>query len=217
MSQEIMTPKAILSYPSIWTPTPGPQGGEAKYRAVLIFEEGADLSAIKQAVLEAATEKWGSKAAELFRTGKIRNPFRTDWEAKGYPENSTFISASSKFQPGVVSRYADSNGNPMVITEEGPEELYAGCYVRAYIRPFAYDTAGNRGVSFNLGNIQKLGDGDRMDGRKSAAHQFEALEDLGAADAPFGPPSVHGHSGPKVVVNPDPEDDPADRLAELFG
>lgn len=35
---------------------------------------------------------------------------------------------------------------------------------------------GNNGVSFSLGNLQKVADGPRMDGRLSAADEFTATE-----------------------------------------
>ena len=57
-----------------------------------------------------------------------------------------------------------------------PDEVYCGCKVRATLSVFAYDKAGNRGISFGLNNVQKLGDGERLDGRLRAEDDFEALE-----------------------------------------
>ena len=42
---------------------------------------------------------------------------------------------------------------------------------------FAYDKAGNRGISFGLNNVQKLGDGERLDGRLKAEDDFDPIED----------------------------------------
>jgi hypothetical protein len=53
--------------------------------------------------------------------------------------------------------------------------------VRAQLRAFSYDSNGNKGVSFALNNIQKLGDGERLDNRQAATDAFEA--DLSAAPA----------------------------------
>lgn len=41
---------------------------------------------------------------------------------------------------------------------------------------FAYDMPTSKGVSFALNNVQKLGDGKRLDGRVAATDDFEALE-----------------------------------------
>jgi len=44
------------------------------------------------------------------------------------------------------------------------------------LNAFAYDRAGNRGISLGLNNIQKLADGERLDGRLKAEDDFEALD-----------------------------------------
>ena len=49
------------------------------------------------------------------------------------------------------------------------------------LRPFTYDTNGSKGVSFGLQNLQKLRDGERIDGRMRPEDEFEAIES-GAAD-----------------------------------
>ena len=56
-------------------------------------------------------------------------------------------------------------------------EVYSGCKVRATLSVFAYEKAGNRGVSFGLNNVQKLDDGERLDGRLKAEDDFGAIED----------------------------------------
>lgn len=171
----VITPKAIISYPHIFEPRAAAPGAEPSYSCTLIFEPGTDLSQLKAAARQAAADKWGDKAEAMWKAGKIRSPFRADAEEKGYPEGSVFINVRSKSKPGVVDRYRGPDGKPVPITDES--EIYPGAYVRASVRAFAYDTNGNRGVSFALGNIQKLGDGERLDGRKKAEDEFEAFED----------------------------------------
>lgn len=179
-SNRVITPKAILSYPHLFSPQAPPGGGKAKYSACLIFEKGTDLSALKKAVLDAAVTKWGAdKAPGMIRAGQLRLPFREDWEAKGYPEGAVFLNVRTEQQPGIVSIYPGPDKKPLPITEE--KEIYPGCYVRASINPFAYDTQGNKGVSFALNNIQKLADGPRLDNRRAAEDEFEA--DMSAAPA----------------------------------
>jgi hypothetical protein len=114
----------------------------------------------------------------MIKAGQLRMPLRTEWEDKGYPENSVFITCSSKQQPGIVHPYAGSDGKPAPLTD--PNEIYPGAIVRASLRAFGYDKAGNKGVSFALNNLQKLRDGDRLDGRVSAANEFDVVE--GVAD-----------------------------------
>jgi hypothetical protein len=173
MSKTVITPEAILSYPHIFQPAAPNPLAEPVYSCSLVFPAGTDLSELREAALVAAREKWGDKANAGIKAGKIRMPFRTDAEEKGYSEGSVFLNVKSKTKPGAVSKYAGPDGKPMPI--EDSEELYPGCRVRASLRAFAYDTNGNRGVSFGLNNIQKLGDGERIDGRKRAEDEFEAL------------------------------------------
>lgn len=170
----LITPEGILSYPHLFEPQQ-PKGGEgkAKYSAALIFLAGTDLSEMKKAAIAAGVEKWGeTKFADMVKKKQIRMPFR-EGEEKGYPDGSTFINIRSDNQPGVVDRIQDpKTGKPRVITDEG--EVYAGCRVRASVSAFAYDTNGNKGVTFGLNNIQKLGDGERLDGRTRAEDDFDA-------------------------------------------
>ena len=91
-----------------------------------------------------------------------------------YPPGSVYINVRSKQPPGIVSRFAGEDGRPLRITD--PSEVYSGCQVRASLNVFAYDRAGNRGISLGLNNVQKLADGERLDGRLKAEDDFEALE-----------------------------------------
>lgn len=182
MSRRVITPEAILSYPHLFEPNAMDDGAEPKYSACFVFPADADLKELKAAALEAAQEKWGSKAAKMIRDGKLRMPFRTDGEEKGYPEGSTFINCRSNRRPGIVSTVPDpkNGGKPSVITDD--EEVYAGCIVRASVTAFAYDVNGNRGVSFALGNVQKIRDGERLDGRVSAEDEFKADDTIASLD-----------------------------------
>jgi hypothetical protein len=58
-------------------------------------------------------------------------------------------------------------------------DFYPGCYARATVRPFWYDTAGNKGVAFGLQNIQKLADGEPLGGRVVASKEFEPVAPAG--------------------------------------
>ena len=148
-------------------------GGPARYSCTLVFRAGTDLTALKTAAAEALKEKFGAKTADLLKSGKLRLPFREDGAEKGYPEGSIFINAKSKAQPGIVGAFSGPDGKPLALKNE--EDIYPGCIVRASLRAFAYDTQGNKGASFALGNVQKLEDGERLDGRKKAEDEFDAL------------------------------------------
>jgi hypothetical protein len=180
MADKLITPEAMLSYPAVYEPKATPSG-ELKYGCALVFPEGSDLSALKQAALAALEERWGSKARDMLQRKQLKWPFRdgAEKDTQGYGPGTTFINVTSKQQPGVVDRYARPDGKPRPITD--PSEIYPGCIVRASLRPFTYDTNGSKGVSFGLQNLQKLRDGERIDGRMRPEDDFEAIE-RGAAD-----------------------------------
>ena len=66
------------------------------------------------------------------------------------------ISVSSKNKPVLV----DKNKAPIA----DPQELYSGCYGRAIINFYVYDTNGNKGISAGLNGIMKLHDGEPLSG-----------------------------------------------------
>lgn len=176
---KVITPQATLSYPHLFEPNTPPGAAEAVYSCALVFEKGTDLGELKKAALAAATEKFGNKAEALIRDGKLRMPFRNDGAEKGYPDGSVFMNVKNKSKPGIVSIYPGPDGKPQVIDD--PAQIYAGCKVRASLRAYAYDVSGNKGVAFSLGNLQKLADGERLDGRVKAEDEFDA--DLSAKPA----------------------------------
>lgn len=168
MATRVITPEAIISYPTLFEPRASEEGKQPKYSCALIFPEGTDLTELKAAAKEAAVEKFGAKLPK-----NLRMPFRDDGEEKGYPEGSIFFNARGTRKPGVVAAYADPRtGKPAVIDD--PEAVYPGQIVRASVTAYGYDVSGNRGVAFGLNNVQILRDGERLDGGRSATDEFEA-------------------------------------------
>lgn len=85
-----------------------------------------------------------------------------------------FVNANATQAPGVV------DAQRMRITD--PAEVYSGCYGRASISFYAYNSSGNRGIACGLNNLQKLRDGEPLGGRASAESDFgdgdDAYEDF---------------------------------------
>jgi hypothetical protein len=185
---KVITPEAILSYARLDTPEQdkndeGIPTGKPKYSCALVFSPGTDLSELKRAAFNAAEAAFPGKAAEKFKNGSIKSPFRTDIGDRGYPEGSTFINCRTVARPGCVYAHADpATGKAATVKlEDVKEVMYSGCIVRASVTAFYYDRKGNKGVSFALGNLQKLREGDRLDSRRKAEDEFEA--DLSQAPA----------------------------------
>lgn len=173
---KVITPEFRVSFPNVFR-TAKPMAGstqEPKYGITMLFPKGADLSALKKATEDACVEKWGADKAKWPKN--LRSPFRDQGEKdyEGYEEGAVFINATSKQKPGVV----DANLNDII----DEAEFYAGCYARASINAFAYDTAGNRGVAFGLNNVQKLKDGEPLGGRTRPEDDFEPVASTDGGD-----------------------------------
>jgi len=176
-SEKITTPTARLSFPHLFE-TRGFPGQEPKYSAVLIFPPGTDLSGLKKIARAAMDQRWPDKAK---RPKKFGNPFHKGEEKdlEGYDEGSVYITASSKRRPGVV------NGACEPIMDA--EEVYPGCWVRCTVVAFAYDKAGNAGVSFGLRNVQKVKEGEPLGSMCKAEDDFEEVENWNDGEEEVAP------------------------------
>jgi len=208
----IVTQEAVLSYPNLIHPRAAEEGKTPKYGCSLVFLEGVDVKPLKKAALDVATATWGDKlkgasikvletqhgpANFLVADGiRIRLPWRdvpADVAGKGYPEGSTFVNTNTIRQPQIVTQIPDpETGKPTPLTDES--KLRPGAIVKASLDPYSYDNSGNKGVTFGLGNMQWIRDGDASvigaKGGPAAADEFAAdadavadLSDLGADTA----------------------------------
>jgi hypothetical protein len=162
----IRTPAFRVSFPSVFEPKPGPDGKNPKYRMSLLFPKTTDLSVLKEAIKEVAKEKWGDKLPK-----SLRNPIRDGDEKDalpGYADNF-FINVTSTLRPTIIN----TKGQELIEADIGPDGFYAGCYARCSLSIYAYDKAGNRGVSFGLQNIQKVAEGEPFSGRTRATDDFD--------------------------------------------
>ena len=81
-----------------------------------------------------------------------------------------FLNANSTQKPGIVDRD--------LVEIIDPEEVYSGCYGRASINFYAFNTNGNRGVGVGLNNIQKLSDGEHLGATRASAESDFGGEDF---------------------------------------
>lgn len=191
MSESLTTPKFRVSYPHLFTPRAIKPGDPAKFQITMLFPDDPEspkgsctIADLKKAALAAAYEKWGETDAtkKRIKSGAIKMPFIVPTEEQigegKYPEGTTLVlrcNSPEKSPPGVVDRFRGPDGKAVPIVDA--DVLYAGCYARASVRAFAYDRPDAKGVTFALNNVQKLGEGERFDGRRKAADEFDALDD----------------------------------------
>ena len=156
-------------------------GKEEKYSISMIFPKTTDLSKLKKASADCAIAKWGEDKKKWPKN--LRSPFRdgdTDRSEDPVYANSIFINVSSKNRPGLV----DKDLQPII----DPREFYSGCYAQASLSCFAYEKAGNRGVSFGLNNLMKTRDGESLGGAISKPE--EDFAELAVQDAVKGDPEL---------------------------
>lgn len=183
----VITPEAIISYPHLDKPQPSNDGKPPKYSAAFVFLKGSDLAKLKAAAIAAGVKKFGANIKlpngqsitfeQALAEGIFKSPFRKDGLMKGYPEGSIFITARTAQAPQVV--YGDLKQVPL---DQIKTAIYPGAKVRASLTAFGYDNSGNKGVSFALNSVQKIGDGDRLDNRVAAENEFTAELSQAPAD-----------------------------------
>ena len=174
MSTKVVTGKVRFSYAHVFEPQEPINGqGDAKYSVTLLIPKSdtATLGKIKEAIA-AAREKFcqrnganalPAKPNHTLRDGDGQRDSGDDFgpECKG----CYVIKASSKFKPVIVDSFKNE------ITD--PAEVYSGCYGRACIEFYGYNTAGSKGITAALLSIQKLHDGDRLGGTVGSADDFD--------------------------------------------
>ena len=177
---------AVLSYPHLDKAQPGQKPEDKpKFSGAFVITSQAELEKVKAAALAAAIEKFGAtKGPQMVTVGGKGSTIRTDIAGKydKVPGALAYISARSETQPGMVQRYAGSDGKPARVEQEKIRDtFYAGSRVNAQLVAFGYDKGVNKGVGFALNNVQKWDEGTRLDNRQEATEAFAA--DLNAKPA----------------------------------
>jgi hypothetical protein len=187
----IVTPKGRLLWNALFAPRKAKASGSGgKYEFNMLVPKDADIAVMKSEALEAGKEKF----PKLFKdaAGKwpssVRSPFKktadNDKLAEFADDFPMFFAARAKDRPGVVGADGKAEGIE-------PENVYPGRWVKATIQAFAYETDGNKGVTFGLVNVQLLDDDEELvigGGRVSAESEFEDATSAasgGASDTMF--------------------------------
>lgn len=167
----VITNEVRLSYANLFEPK-SIQGSKPKYSVSLIIPKSdkvtlAKIEAAIDAAIEAGIAKFGGKRPNK---AALKLPLRdgdTERDDEAYA-NSMFVNANSTTPPQVV----DESLAPIL----DRSQVYSGCYARASVSFFAFNTNGNKGIACGLGNIQKLRDGEPLGGGQvSAEEDFAAF------------------------------------------
>lgn len=166
MTTKVITGKVRFSYVQVFTPRAASEGDKPKYSVCILIDKDDEktLNKVRAAIDLAYKEGKAKFGGSLPRSWK--NPLRDgDEERDDLPEfeNKFFLNANSQRQPGLVDRARED-----IIDED---EFYSGCFGRASINFFAFNTSGNKGVACGLNNLQKLADGERLSGSGTTAQE----------------------------------------------
>lgn len=186
-----ISPRGRVSFPRVFRPEAMDDKSTKKFQITLSFKpdelEGDDLEAFKQMIADAnecSRDLFGVGFKEKFEIDGeevlLRNPFRSGKASKHHEDDEVWIRFMTEHKPEVI------DGHKEPITEESGQ-MYPGCIARVSYVCQAFDRTGNRGVTFYLGNVQKVGKGERLVGGPAAADEFDAVEadDVGGDDTPF--------------------------------
>lgn len=174
---KVQTPEFRVAFPSVFQSKKNDLNGKNEYSVVALFPKGADLSKLKKAAQDAFIKKFGDDKSKW--PAKWRSPFRDQGDRKkigddgkeslpsGYVEGAIYLTLRSEQKPGVVNQSVED----IIDTSD----FYGGCWALATVNAYAYDQMGNRGVSFGLGNLQKLRDDDAFGNRTKPQDDFTAV------------------------------------------
>lgn len=168
---KVITGKVRFSYVNIFKSRSFQPGQDEKFSICLLIPKKDKKTvqeikaAINAAIQQGIAEKWGGK-----KPGNLKLPLRDgDDERADEAEEYAgmyFLNANSNQKPGIIDMYKNEILDPT--------EVYSGCWGRASINSFPFNSNGNKGVGVGLNNIQKLGDDEPLGGaRASAEDDFE--------------------------------------------
>jgi len=155
-SNNVVTDKVRLAFPKLAEPNDSYRGHNPRYSVTILIpkDEKEALANIKKSMQEAALsakdDKFGGTIPD-----NLRLPVKDgdkDIDTSKYPSfaGCYFIKAVSKTQPDVV----DVNAEPITDLQT----VKSGDMGRVSINFYAYNAAGNAGISAGLEGVQKISD-----------------------------------------------------------
>ena len=181
MATKVVTGKVRFSYCNIFEAKAPQGGGDPKYSVTLLIPktDTTTLGKIKQAMAEGRenfVQRNGANSlpAQPNHTLHDGDGVRDSGDPYGEECKGCYvITVSSKQKPVIVDAFRNE------ITDPG--EVYSGCYGRAAINFYGYNSNGKKGISAGLLSIQKLSDGEPF-GTVGSANDFDdGFQDADAA------------------------------------
>lgn len=136
VERKLVLPPGRLSYPKLFEK----DTKSGKFQATIIWPEDVDLSALEEAIEDAANEQWPKKRPANLRIplknneDKINN--ETGERVDGYQEPGRHMMFWTRTRPKVVGLVVDPDTGKLVHLTE--DEVYAGCWGKVSARIYAY-------------------------------------------------------------------------------
>lgn len=175
--RKVITNEVRASYVHIFEPYASFEGGDKKHSLVILVPKSDQATIDKiRAAQKVALEEGKSSKFNGSIPKNWKNTFRDgddldEDELEKNPEKAGhwFMTISNKQRPGIVDRAMNKL--------EDHTSIQSGDYVRVGMTAFAFNTQGNKGVSFGLDNVQLLRKGEPLGGVSRAEDDFDALEE----------------------------------------
>lgn len=164
MSTKVTTGKVRFSYVNVFTPRAAQAGQTPKYSVTLLISKKDKTTLAKiMAAQEEAVRVYSAKHPGA----KIpKNPNTTLYDGDGTRPSGDDFGPECK---GCMVITVSSNNKPVIVDADkqpilDSSEVYSGCYGKAVINFYYYDTAGNKGITAGLNGVMKLEDGEPLAG-----------------------------------------------------
>ena len=188
-----ITPIFRLSFPYVWTPRMNQLSKKEEYSIQMLFDkkeiqmtplvistnpktklEGLSMGGMADRIKKLIEFKgWAAlpNVRRPFADADVKKDMNGVIIAEKNPSAKGMIiaTAKSKTAPGI----ADCTGANLITVHD---EIYGGCYCKALVNIYAYDQAGNKGISIGLNGLQKVRDGEPFGNRVRAEDAFSPVE-----------------------------------------
>jgi hypothetical protein len=172
---KVITGRVRICFLQLFEPKAMEGSSDEKYSVMLLIPK-SDTETLKKiknaqnaALQQGLNSKFGGKKPANLKTTLRDGDEEMDTEERPEFKGMMFMNVSSKTRPGVV----DKNLNQ--ITDSN--DIHSGDYARVSLNFYAYNTAGNKGITAGLNNVQKVADGEYLGGRSRAEDEFDEWED----------------------------------------
>jgi Protein of unknown function (DUF2815) len=168
----LLTPKFRVAFPQVETKRVFQEGQTGRYSCVALFtpseftdKQKQQWAALIGACNKLAVEHFKKPMRELDRSS-YKIPFHKGEEKEQYAGFGAGVVYFTMSAYTRKPRILDVDG----VTELEADAFYPGCFARASVNPFVNEKW--KSISIGMNSLQKLGEGERLDGATSAEEDF---------------------------------------------